>query len=108
MLAGGMASMRASVDTARTVTGAAIENTKTMATASTDFKTAKLSEIEILNDDDIRKQTLKSFKMGSSMTTKGLTKVKQMTLDIAGACLFPVKRGFACSALRGWFVVRIC
>ena len=85
-LTNSMAVARASVDK---VTHAAIDNTKAVAATSSELLHEASSTIKTttadLPDEDIRKQTVKSFKKGSVMGTKGLNKVKQMTLDMAGA-----------------------
>jgi hypothetical protein len=86
-LSNSMAMARASVDK---VTHAAIDNTKAVAATSTGLLQEASSSLKeatekSLSEEDIRQQTLKSFKRGSVMTTKGLNKVKQMTLDMAGA-----------------------
>lgn len=79
-----MAAARASVGK---VTDAAIDNTKAVAATSSGLlqQTTSTLKEKTLSEADIRQQTLKSFKQGSVMTTKGLSKVKQMTLDMAGA-----------------------
>ena len=87
-LTSSMAVARASVTK---VTDAAIDNTKAVAATSSGLlheasSSLKEATEKTLSEEDIRQQTFNSFKKGSVMTTKGLNRVKQMTLDMAGAC----------------------
>ena len=86
-LTNSMAVARASVDK---VTAAAIDNTKAVAASSSGLlqeASTSLKEVteKTMSEEDIRQHTLRSLKKGSVMTTKGLNKVKQITLDMAGA-----------------------
>eukprot|EP01044_Picomonas_judraskeda_P022346 COSAG03_NODE_5531_length_1226_cov_35.799245_2_plen_139_part_00 len=108
-LTSSMAVARASVDK---VTTAAIDNTKAVAASSSGLlQEASTSIKEVTgktmdSEEDIRQQTLKSFKKGSVMTTKGLNKVKQMTLDMAGTR--PITEPAGLAQIDSWTVLAMC
>ena len=83
-LTSSMAVARASVTK---VTDAAIDNTKAVAATSSGLLHDASSSLKEATEKTLsEEQTFNSFKKGSVMTTKGLNRVKQMTLDMAGAC----------------------